>query len=90
MADLGFYLARRYWNQGYMTEAVCQIVRSAFERVELIRIQATVAVVNIASVRVLQKTGFTQEGLLREYVMGSEFGDVYMFSILHREFRGIS
>ena len=61
MADLGFYLARRCWNRGYMTEAVSQIVRFSFERAELNRLQATVAVENIASIRVLQKTGFSQE-----------------------------
>jgi ribosomal-protein-alanine N-acetyltransferase len=87
MADLGFYLTRRCWNQGFITEAVSQIVRFSFERAELNRLQATAAVENIASIRVLQKTGFTQEGLLREYAMGSEFGDVYMFSILRREYR---
>jgi ribosomal-protein-alanine N-acetyltransferase len=68
------------------TEAVSQIVRFSLERAGLNRLQATAAVENIASIRVLQKTGFTQEGLLREYAMGSEFGDVYMYSILRREY----
>jgi [ribosomal protein S5]-alanine N-acetyltransferase len=58
MADIGFYLSRDQWNRSYMTEAVSRVLRFAFEGLELNRVQATVALDNAASIRVLEKTGF--------------------------------
>lgn len=37
---------------------------------------------NVASVKALQKVGFFQEGLLRQYNYGNEFRDTLMMSIL--------
>ncbi|MBN1965844.1 MAG: GNAT family N-acetyltransferase [Anaerolineae bacterium] len=63
--EVGYHLARPYWNQGLMTEAMREVVRFGFTHMALHRIEADVTVGNVGSARVLEKLGFTREGLLR-------------------------
>lgn len=66
-AELGYWLAKPYWNKGLMTEAVKVASRYGFEQLGLIRITANVFDFNIGSARVLEKAGFQCEGYLRSY-----------------------
>ena len=68
-AELGYWLAERFWGRGIMTAAVGAIVRHAFETLPLERIEAFVYANNPASARVLEKCGFTFEGRLRRSVI---------------------
>ncbi|KAK5628199.1 hypothetical protein RRF57_003914 [Xylaria bambusicola] len=64
--ELGYWVARKFWGQGIMTEAVKALTRWAFANVpELLRVEATVFEGNKASERVLVKTGFVKEGTRR-------------------------
>jgi RimJ/RimL family protein N-acetyltransferase len=56
---LGFYLARAYWGRGLATEAGRAFVNFGFHELHLSRIVTAVQVGNDASVRVLEKLGFT-------------------------------
>ena len=67
-AELGYWLAEPFWNQGIMTEAVKRIVEYAFTNLNLYRIYAQPYKGNDASVRVLEKAGFQYEGRLRTSV----------------------
>jgi len=60
--ELGFVLARPYWNLGYMTEAVCCAADWALSLPGSVRVWATCDVENGASSRVLEKAGFTNLG----------------------------
>jgi len=85
-AEVNFVLSRKYWNQGYMTEAVCVVIRFGFEGLGLNRIQARCKVVNVGSARVMEKAGMAFEGVLREYSFSKgEYLDLKMYSILRRE-----
>ena len=65
-AELGYWLAEEYWGRGIMTKAVRQMCREGFERWEdLVRIYAEPFAHNTASRRVLEKVGFTLEGVMR-------------------------
>jgi RimJ/RimL family protein N-acetyltransferase len=68
---LAFYLARAYWRQGLASEAGTAFVSFAFGELRLTRLVATVQVGNDASVRVLEKLGFSwhhlEAGDLRSY-----------------------
>jgi len=55
-----------YWNNGYATEAVKRIVKFAFEKIKVNRIEAFITPGNIASEIVLLKNGFIKEGIMRE------------------------
>jgi RimJ/RimL family protein N-acetyltransferase len=59
---LGYALAPEVWGHGYATEAVAAIVRAAFALTDVAEIEASVQVDNIASRRVLEKTGFSHVG----------------------------
>jgi RimJ/RimL family protein N-acetyltransferase len=56
---LAFYLARAYWDQGLASEAGAAFVAFAFQELRLSRLVASVEVGNGASVRVLEKLGFS-------------------------------
>ncbi|MDE7245690.1 MAG: GNAT family N-acetyltransferase [Oscillospiraceae bacterium] len=67
-AFLGYKLDERFLNRGYMTEAVGMLVRYAFEDLHLHRIEANVMPKNKASLRVLEKNCFINEGYSRHYL----------------------
>ncbi len=71
-AGLGYILARDYWGQGYMTEAIGGLLGFAFEQLGVNRIFAEVEAENRGSVRVLEKTGFKPVGALRQSFKGKE------------------
>jgi [ribosomal protein S5]-alanine N-acetyltransferase len=67
-AHLGYFVSERNNGRGYATAAVRQAVDAAFGDLELHRVQAAVIPSNGASIRVLEKTGFREEGLARRYL----------------------
>ena len=80
-AELGYDLSRPYWGRGIATAAVAATITSAFAETELNRVEAFTRVDNFASQRVLEKTGFTNEGRLRSYRnCRGVFHDFYLFS----------
>ena len=58
-AVLAFYLARPYWGQGLASEAGAAFITFGFDELQLSRIVTTVEAGNEASIRVLNKLGFT-------------------------------
>jgi RimJ/RimL family protein N-acetyltransferase len=63
-ASLGYWLGRRYWDRGVMSEAVVIATQWAFDTWKIRRVWAAVMDPNGASSRVLEKAGFTLEGRL--------------------------
>lgn len=62
---IGYSLDQAYNGKGYMTEAVSQVVRYAFEELKFHRIVGEVSPRNPGSIRVLEKAGFHKEGVSR-------------------------
>jgi len=60
-ASLGYWLGKRFWGRGVMTEAVQVATQWAFETLRVRRVWANVMAPNIASVRVLEKAGYVLE-----------------------------
>jgi [ribosomal protein S5]-alanine N-acetyltransferase len=67
MGLLGFWLGVPYWNKGYATEAVAEVVRYGFEERSLLRIRANHFGSNAASGRVLRKVGMSHVGTRPNY-----------------------
>lgn len=65
-AEIGFWLGEKYWNRGIATEAVQAFTEYGFTEHGLSRIYAHVFAWNLASMRVLEKCGYQQEGWLRQ------------------------
>jgi [ribosomal protein S5]-alanine N-acetyltransferase len=86
-AEIGYFLARRYWGQGYATEAVGAVLRFAFERLRLHRVEANVVAPNVVSAHVLQRWGFREEGRSRDAARyGGRWADERHFGLLAPEF----
>lgn len=64
----GYELSRHYWNRGIMTEALEAILGYAFGSLGNHRVTAEVFLENKTSLRLLEKLGFQQEGLLRQHI----------------------
>ena len=82
-AELGYYIAEPYWGKGIMTEAVRRMCAYVFENTDIIRIFAEPYAFNTASCRVLEKTGFQFEGVLRKNaVKNGRSVDMRMYAAL--------
>jgi RimJ/RimL family protein N-acetyltransferase len=88
-AELGYWLGRDFWGNGYATEAAWAVVGWGFGTLGLNRISASRFSDNPASGRVLEKVGMRQEGVLRRHVFrGGEFRDMVMYGMLREEWEG--
>ncbi len=82
-AELGYWLGRKFWNQGIATEAAQAVVRFGFQTLSLHKIHAHHVTRNPASGRVLEKIGMVREGLLRHHIKKwGTFEDVAFYGIL--------
>lgn len=82
-AELGYYLAEEYWGRGVMTQAVKLLCDHVFSHSDILRIYAEPFAHNAASRRVLEKAGFTMEGILRyNAVKDGRVLDMAMYSRL--------
>ena len=87
-AELGYWVARPFWNGGYATEGSRAVVQYGFRVLGLHRVQAHHYCRNAASGRVMQKLGMTFEGRLRKHVLKwGEFEDIDIYGILSDELR---
>jgi [ribosomal protein S5]-alanine N-acetyltransferase len=85
-AEIGYEMHPNYWRKGLTSEAIEEVLRFSFEKLDLYRIGAVVYPENTASLRLLEKTGFKNEGLLRGYIVQNEQShDTYVLSILQPE-----
>jgi RimJ/RimL family protein N-acetyltransferase len=89
-AEIGYWLGKPYWNQGYVSEAARRLIQFGFEEMGLNRIYAAHFMRNPASGRVMQKAGMTFEAVLRHhYCKWGEFQDCAMYSILRSDYEAI-
>lgn len=81
--ELGYALAREFWRQGYMKEALEAILNYAFGQLNFHRIEADVDPRNAASIHTLERLGFQREGYLRErWHVNGEIQDAYFYGLL--------
>jgi len=87
-AELGYAIdLDAYKNQGYMSEALAPVLKYGFEKMNLHRIEAFLSLANTPSVKLVEKFGFTKEGLLREhYFKNNVHEDSACYSLLRREY----
>lgn len=88
-AEVGYWIGKPYWNQGYCTEAARAVIGYRFSKLDLNKIHAIHFARNPASGRVMQKIGMRREGTLRQHVRKwGAFEDVEYYAILRSEFSG--
>lgn len=65
-AELGYGIIPEYQGQGLMQEALSSVTTYGFSVIQLARIDAYTEVNNIASAKLLEKSGFQRTGQVRE------------------------
>lgn len=88
-AELGYEVSRPYWRQGIASEAVRAVLRFAFEELRLHRVEAFPTMDNLASVRLLERLGFTREGTARDVLLMDDglYHSVGQFSMPDSEYQ---
>lgn len=88
-AYIGYWVDEARGGRGVATEAVRQAVAHAFGPAALHRLQAGVIPRNEASLRVLRKVGFREEGLARRYLrIAGTWEDHLLFALTREEWPG--
>ena len=86
--EIGYVLIPSERGKGYCTEAVQLMVDYLFLSKSTVKIQAATHVENIASQKILEKTGFKRDGLMRkEMMIWGKWADGYLYSILREEWK---
>jgi len=67
-AYLGYHIGADFAGQGYMTEAVELMLRYAFAKLRLHRLEANIQPGNEASIALVKRAGFVREGFSRRYL----------------------
>lgn len=86
-AELSIFIEKNEQGQGYAGTAIAAIIEYGFNRMNLYRLEAEVLASNTASLRLIRKQGFIEEGRLREakFVNG-KYHDLLRFGLLRREY----
>lgn len=80
-ASIGYWVGEKHAGKGLMVEALQLVVDHAFGTLRLHRLEAACIPDNNRSVRVLEKAGFTREGLLRSYLkINGIWQDHYLYA----------
>lgn len=82
MAEISYHYAFDFWGKGVAAEVAARVTSFGINELGLRRIQGLVHIENKASIRVLEKCGYSQEGILHHYPFGQEFHDVVMLAIV--------
>lgn len=86
---MGYWMGEPYHGKGYMTAGVRALLPHLFGALRLRRIEAACLPSNIASIRLLEKTGFSREGYAREYLcIDGVWQDHLLFALLRGDARG--
>ncbi|MCI4326682.1 MAG: GNAT family N-acetyltransferase [Thermoplasmata archaeon] len=87
-AEVGYFLRRSSWGQGFATDALRLACRYGFGELGLHRIQAKVIPGNEASRKVLENVGFVLEGTQRKSTrIAGRWLDVWEFGLVRGELR---
>ena len=87
MAQIAIRLSKDKQKRNFGTEALSAMTKFCFENTELQRLWTEVDVRNIASCRMLEKCGYTKEGLIRQGKMVNTWCDYYIYGILKTDIR---
>jgi ribosomal-protein-alanine N-acetyltransferase len=87
--EIGYELHPKYWRQGFMTEALTAAIDFGFGPnflISLNRIEALTFLHSDASIALLKKLRFQDEGIRRDYFyLKNRFHDIVCFSLLRND-----
>jgi ribosomal-protein-alanine N-acetyltransferase len=88
--QVGYWIGERYAGRGFMLDALNLLASYSFDTLRLHRIEAACIPGNARSIRVLEKAGFTREGLLRSYLrINGNWQDHYLYALIADDRMGV-
>jgi len=79
-AEIGYWIAEDHWGKGIGTEAISKMTDYVFSEAKIVRLSAPVYSPNLASMRVLEKCGYTLEAVHQKAVYkNDQFMDEHIF-----------
>lgn len=85
-AKLGFAVAAAHWGHGHAVDAARALIGYGFTTLGLHRISAAIGPDNAASIAIVTRLGFSQEGRLRDHVFtNGAWRDSILYSLLVHE-----
>jgi diamine N-acetyltransferase len=82
-AGVGIFVLPEEQGKGYATEALAILIRYCFEILNLHMIHATITADNLSSIRLFEKSGFSQCGVKREWrYLDHKWMDELMFQYI--------
>jgi [ribosomal protein S5]-alanine N-acetyltransferase len=88
-AQVGYWIGPEFARRGYMGEALAAVVRHAFTALDLSRVEAACLPENVASRALLERSGFSYEGVARSYLqIGGRWRDHVLYANLRDDRRG--
>lgn len=82
-AELGYWLLPEYWQQGIASEVIRPVIKYWQDNKDLHRLEAFIETENAASVRLLEKAGFTCEGTMRDCeIKFGRFISLYIYALI--------
>ncbi len=90
-AEISYKIFPKYWRKGIATEALKVVLDFCFNQLKLHRITAGCATENIASAKVLEKSGFLREGYCRKILpIRGKWFDNFEYAILEDDFHKLN
>lgn len=87
-AEIGYTLNRQFWRKGYGAEVLAAMLDVSFNHFDLHRLEADIDPDNVASLALLRKFGFREEGRCRErWLMAGERRDSILMALLAPDWR---
>lgn len=85
-AQIGYWMGEKHAGKGLMQDAIGALLSHAFGTMRLHRVEAACIPGNARSIRVLEKAGFTREGLLRAYLrINGVWQDHFVYALIADE-----
>lgn len=82
-AKIGFWLAKKYWRKGIMSNVIKEVTAIAFKKFNVIRVNATVFNNNTAARIALENAGYNWEGTMRKAIVkNEEFHDAIIYGFV--------
>lgn len=84
-AELGYWMAKTYWNQGFVTEAAKAVLDFGFKELTFNKIFATHFLHNPASGKIMEKIGMKKEEILHQHIKkDGKYFDIALYSVLKK------
>ena len=88
ITEIGYGISPDYWGKGYFKEALTMVLSFLFEELNFYKVWAKTQSNNISSIKALENSGFTNEGIMRDFYLSNkgERYDAAFLSILKEEY----